>query len=241
MKRKILIPLGLAFTIIAVVMFLLLRAPQSDDYGPDDRQATGPAIESGAEAAPVKKGPAAEADPAAGKSEEKAEEEAEGTGEPLLTGRVIGEGQGIADASVRLYSTGEIEVLMRRVERIVPQGGQKPNIPRLIDALRGELDRFRTLGTVVTTDEEGYFELLEGKPGGYFLLTLADGWIFKYGDVVSIDPERNSEITIELERGSRISGRVVSTSGLGIPGATAVDVRIPVSDKERTVRARYDV
>ena len=222
MKRKILIPLSFAFTIIAVVLFLLLRAPQDGGYGPEDPRTPGQAAGSEDGADSEKKDPLAEVDPAAGASEEEAEEEAEGTGEPLLTGRVIGEGQGIAGATVRLYSTGEIEVLMRRVERIVPQGGQMPNIPRLIDALRGELDRFRTLGTLVTTGEDGYFELLEGKPGGYFLLTLADGWIFKYGDVVSIDPERNSEITIELERGSRISGRVVSTSGLGIPGATVV-------------------
>ncbi|MFP6739991.1 MAG: carboxypeptidase-like regulatory domain-containing protein [Planctomycetota bacterium] len=222
MKRKILIPLSFAFTIIAVVLFLLLRAPQNEGYGPEDPRPPARAAGSEDGTDPAKKDPVAEADPAAGASEEEAEEEAVGTGEPLLTGRVVGEGEGIAGASVRLYSTGEIEVLMRRVERIVPQGGQMPNIPRLIDALRGELDRFRTLGTVVTTDEDGYFELLEGKPGGYFLLTLADGWIFKYGDVVSIDPERNSEITIELERGSRISGRVVSTSGLGIPGATVV-------------------
>ena len=222
MKRKILIPLSFAVTIIAVVLLLLLSAPQNDDYDLVNPQAPGLAAGGAESTDPAEKDPVPGADPAADESEAEAEEEEEGTGEPLLTGRVVGEGQGIAGASVRLYSTGEIEVLMRRVERIVPQGGQMPNIPRLIDALRGELDRFRTLGTVVSTDEEGYFELLEGKPGGYFLLTLADGWIFKYGDVVSIDPERNSEITIELERGSRISGRVVSTSGLGIPGATVV-------------------
>ena len=96
------------------------------------------------------------------------------------------------------------------------------NIPALIVAVRGELERFRKMGTVVTTDDTGSFELLEGAPGGHFMLTIADGWIFKYGDVVSLAPGRTADITIELERGSRISGRVVSTSGLAVPGATVI-------------------
>ena len=221
MKRKILIPLCLAVTILAVFLFLLWRDPVNQDSSFSDPQS--PVAALSADDDPVsKKDTQAETESAAQEGEEEAGEEAAETGEPLLSGHVVGEGRGIAGASIRLYSTGEIEVLLRRVERIVPQGGQMPNIPRLIEALRGELDRFRTMGTVLTTDETGYFELLEGKPGGHFLLTIADGWIFKYGDVVSLDPDRTSEITIEMERGSRISGRVVSTSGVGIPGATVV-------------------
>ena len=223
MKRKILTGMVLAIAIVGIITFFFLRDSGSGDYvlGGVDQQ--DPGVESAAETAGPGAGekPGAETSGETGEEEETAGEEEEAT-QPLLVGRVVGEGQGIAGANVRLYSTREIEVLMNRVERIVPQGGQMPDIPALLEAVRGELERFRTMGTVVTTDDAGRFELLEGVPGGYFILTIADGWIFKYGDVVSIDPERTAEVTIQLERGSRISGRVVSTSGLGIPGATVV-------------------
>ena len=221
MKRKILTGLVLALVIVGIFTFFFLRDSGNEDYTLDrtEQQAVGGSTD---ETPGSKTGGEGETKVAGQESEEKAEEEEEIPAEPLLRGRVVGEGQGIAGANVRLYSTGEIEVLMRRVERIVPQGGQMPNIPRLIEAVRGELERFRKMGTVVTTDDAGNFELLEGDPGGYFILTIADGWIFKYGDVVSLDPERTADITIEMERGSRISGRVVSTSGLAVSGATVI-------------------
>ena len=222
MKRKILTGMVLAIAIVGIITFFFLRDSGSGDYALGDVDQQGSGVEFAVETAEPGAGekPGSEIAEKPGEEETVAEEE-EAT-EPLLVGRVVGEGQGIAGANVRLYSTGELEVLMRRVERIVPQGGQMPDIPALLEAVRNELERFRTMGTEVTTDDTGRFELLEGAPGGYFILTIADGWIFKYGDVVSIDPERTAEVTIQLERGSRISGRVVSTSGLGIPGATVV-------------------
>ena len=222
MKRKILTGLVLAVAIVGIITFFLLRDSDSEDYILDGARQQEVAAGSEAETSGSKAGAEAGTKVPGQEGEEKEEEEEEAPAEPLLRGRVVGEGQGIAGATVRLYSTGEIEVLIRRFERVVPQGGQMPNIPALIEAVRGELERFRKMGTVLTTDDTGTFELLEGAPGGYFMLTIADGWIFKYGDVVSLDPERIADITIELERGSRISGRVVSTSGLAVPGATVI-------------------
>ena len=80
MKRKILIPLSFAVTIIAVVLLLLLSAPQNDDYDLVNPQAPGLAAGGGESTVRAEKDAVRGAEPAAGESEAEAEEEEEGTG-----------------------------------------------------------------------------------------------------------------------------------------------------------------
>jgi len=141
---------------------------------------------------------------------------------PLLRGRVLGEGLGIPGATVRLFAVAEAERFLRGLEDLIPQGREMPDIPRVIERLRGALESFRALAIPATTDTAGEFEVRDIDPGGYFVLTLAGGWIFHYGDVVSLAIGETQELTIELERGARIQGTVVSPAGIAVPGATVV-------------------
>jgi len=82
---------------------------------------------------------------------------------------------------------------------------------------------------VSTTDQAGVFEVRGVADGGYFLLTTASKWLFRYGDVVSLSQERTEEISLELERGASIAGRVVRASGEGMPGVRVIAEFTPPS------------
>ena len=141
---------------------------------------------------------------------------------PLLVGRVLGEGNGIPGATVLLFHMGEVEALLSRLEKLAPEGGGIPDVPHIVAVLREELERFRQRSVKARTDGEGYFEVRDEKEGGYFLLTLADGWLFSYGEVASLTKGRTGELTIELERGTFVGGRVVDPGGSGLGGVHVV-------------------
>lgn len=142
--------------------------------------------------------------------------------DPLLIGQVIGEGVGIAGADVLLFPVSEIERVVERLERLVPTGGTLPDVPSLFNSVKAEFARFKKTATVLKTDEEGKFRLDRGALGGQFVLTYADGWLFAWGDVVSLQTGRTQELTVGLSRGSQLGGRVVNASGAGVPGVEVI-------------------
>ncbi len=221
MPRKVLIGSALALVILVVAVFLFLRgsgAPdEGDDFTESPATATGPGDDASTDPGSATLVASKDGDDAAADDEIVLDEVP-----PLLTGRVVGEGVGIAGADVRFYPVTEIEKLLWRFERLIPQGMQMPDIPALIDAARNEMARFRTLGTLVTTNEDGEFALPNVEPGGYIALTIAEGWLFRYGDVVSLSREDPRELVIELDRAASIHGVVLASTGEAVAGATVV-------------------
>lgn len=223
MQRRLLIGMGLALVILGIALWLLLRfqgepgrgaAKEGDISAPT---AVDNEPESTEKAAEVVAAPVAETETAAEPVEEMVEEP------PLLRGRVIGEGSGVPRASVLFFAVREVERLLERLERAgIQAGGGFPDVPKLVGLLREELNRFRTVAIRATTDDAGEFELRDVDAGGYLVLTLADGWLFRYGDVVSLEPGRTEELVVELERGASIEGRVVDPSGFGATGVSVV-------------------
>jgi len=224
MKKNVLLPLTFAVLIIALAVWFFLSGDSRDldPLSTDDSAVVDDSDQSPPEEAKTELAKTADS----AKTDEAKVEEEEDTDPiefpPLLRGKVVGEGVGIPGAEVKFYAMDDAERLLLGLEKIIPQGGGFPDIPVLIGELKAELQKFRTMGTEVTTDANGEFELREGKPGGNFILVLAQGWIFKYGDVVSLTPGETEEITIELQRGTVISGSVVTQSGAPIPGATVI-------------------
>ncbi|MGQ9591960.1 MAG: carboxypeptidase regulatory-like domain-containing protein, partial [Planctomycetota bacterium] len=221
-RRKILLSLALSVATIAgfVILFALLgRWGGRRDAGEFARRDGAPAAETsgggGGEEA------RAEAEGAGGPSEAAERDEEAEAEAPILRGRVTGEGAGIAGARVHLFSVREIERAIERLEGLLPQG-ELPDVPSLVEAIRGELDRFRRSAVVAKTDGEGIYEFYRIEPGGYVVLATADEWLFRYGDVASLEAGRTEVLDIELSRGAAIAGRVLGTDGRGMEGVSVL-------------------
>lgn len=139
--------------------------------------------------------------------------------EPLLRGRVLGETGGLAGARVIVFSTREVERLIRSFERFDPGSGI-PDIGKLVKEIKAELLRFKEQGKMAVTDEEGVYAFYEIEPSPHFVLALARDHVFRYGDVVSVERGRTAELDLVLSRGGSISGLVVDPAGQPMPGVT---------------------
>lgn len=199
-----------------LIFFLFARGPDRIERADLDSPTELPAPErvAGADAADAgdsgASGPAEDAAPAE-----------EDLGPPLLRGRVTGEGAPIAGASVRLYAAKVVQRALERLEEIMPQG-EMPDIDGLIASVRDELEKLRAAGVEARTAEDGIYEFRRIDEGGYVVLTLADGWLFRYGDVVSIQTGRTETLDIDLSLGGVIAGRVLTTDGYGVGGVTVI-------------------
>ena len=218
MKRKILVGLFAALSILGLFVWLLLREGDSEPTGTASSVATVAGVDdadevpSGSGEAEAKSAVVKEADPEGVDDEDAAESP------PLVRGLVLGEGVGVPGAELQFFAVDDAERMLLGLEDLVPQGGEMPDIPLVIGRLRSALEKFRRIGVPATTDEKGEFELRDVDPGGYFVLTVAKGWIFHFGEVVSVRLGETQELTVELDRGSVISG----LSGVPVGGATVV-------------------
>ncbi|HVR76174.1 MAG TPA: carboxypeptidase-like regulatory domain-containing protein, partial [Planctomycetota bacterium] len=223
LKRKLVVSAILSLAVLGIAVFILTRRPGEAPHGEGVRlQGKGNgAAQTPAESAEMISRPAGpDGSPDAKAPAEAAPETASlELPPPLLQGRVTGEGAGIAGADVNLFSTKTIEQIIERIEDLAPQGGEMPDIGGIVSALREELNRFRASAVNVKSVEDGSYAFRAIEPGNYLVLTLADGWLFRYGDVVSLDAARSETLDIALERGRSISGSVVTAAGQGISGA----------------------
>lgn len=219
MKRT-LIGLAVAVLILIVVIWLL---PTSDAPPPVSSTSSADAE---IEAVPDQSdAPSDEAGSAALAPGEVASEieEFDPDAPPLLSGYVTGDGQPIAGAQLFFFATSEVEALIMRFDNMAGEfEGQIPHIPSLIGKVQAELEGFRRSGVSSKTDKDGYYELRGVKPGGYLALVVADQWLFRYGDVVSLERERESKLDVVLERGASIAGRVVQPDGTGMAGVRVI-------------------
>ncbi|MEM7167471.1 MAG: carboxypeptidase-like regulatory domain-containing protein [Planctomycetota bacterium] len=221
MNRKFATALVLGLLLLGALLFFLNR-----DSGPDLGGENGSSTSTvGANGDP---GEVPDEDSATVAADDAAVEDApkvevpEPVKDPLLIGKVSGEGAGIAGANVLLFPVNEIEKVIERIERLVPTGGTLPDVPKLFNGVKAEFARFRKKATVLETDAEGMFRLDRGAIGGQYVLTYADGWLFAWGDVVSLQKGRTHELNIGLTRGSSIGGRVVNSSGAGVSGVEVI-------------------
>lgn len=223
MKRKLGVSAIFSLAVLGIAVFMLTRGPRKAPRGEglglqDPGDDAAPTLVESAEMLSRPGGPD-------GSENEKAA--AEATPEaasldlppPLLQGRVTGEGAGIGGADVNLFSTKTIEQILERLEDLAPQAGEMPDFEGIISSVREELNRFRASAVTVKSVEDGSYAFREVEPGSYLVLTLADGWLFRYGDVVSLAAARSETLDIALERGRSISGSVVTAAGQGISGA----------------------
>ena len=151
---------------------------------------------------------------------------------PLLNGRIVGEGNGIPGAIVRLFPMSSIERAVERLQALVPDGNGIPDLESIFTAVLAEVDRVRGEHRSTRADAEGNFEFLPDRgsaslsgrasPGDHFVLALADGWLFRFGEVVSLVAGETRTTEISLDRGAAISGRVVDSEGKAVPGARIV-------------------
>lgn len=144
------------------------------------------------------------------------------TGPLLLRGEVYGEGRPIPSANVLFFAVRHIESLIQRLQLLAPTAGALPNIPKIVDSLKAELNAFKRTAIRCTTDLDGKFELRDAPEGGYIMLTYAPGWLFEYGDVVSVTYDRDSFIRVDLDRGASIQGRVVGDSSQPVSGVKVI-------------------
>ncbi len=222
--KKVIAAGGISFVLVGGALFLFYLLSQRGAEGPE----TPPPEFALQEAASGETGkhqvgplPGAQ-DSVKKKGEEEETPPPEELGPPLLSGHVLGGGKGIPGAKVHLFSAKLIEETLIRLERLAPRGGELPDIQIIVDGIRKELDTIKNSAIVSQTDDEGYYEFRKISPGGYINLTLAEGWLFRYGDVASLSRERPEKLDLELDRGARIAGRVVNTQGHGVPGVTVV-------------------
>ncbi len=225
LRRKLLVSSLISLVLVGITVFLLVRR---GDNGPGDGAllGRGPGGEQSSPALPA--GDAtAESDAKALAGAEKAKEDEKAAPEeplppPLLHGRVTGEGAGIEGAAVNLFSTKSIERAIERLEDLAPQGGEMPDIEGIALGLREELEKFRASAVTSKSVKDGAYEVRGVEPGSYFVLTLADGRLFRYGDVVNLATDRSETLDLALDRGASIAGRVVNASGDGVAGATVI-------------------
>lgn len=227
MFRSFTTGLLLAVVICAALVLLFLR-PSDVSPLPEvtvTEETRGPAPEF-----PESSGPAATGRSGGGSVAEPAIEVVPKT-PPMLEGAVLGNGEGIPGAEVLLFSARRVEKLMEKAEGEVAAslGGGMPDISGMLDFVRAELSSFRASAVIARTDADGRFEVRDVPDGGYFLLTLAPQWLFRYGDVVSLASDRTETIQLPLERGAAISGRVVDPEGGGVGGVRVLAEFAPPS------------
>ncbi|MEM7263443.1 MAG: carboxypeptidase-like regulatory domain-containing protein, partial [Planctomycetota bacterium] len=212
MNPKFVIPI----MIVAIVAGLLFYFLGNQELTPGDRSNRS---ENAAETDPGSFDPdaatAGDRDETKIAAEENAEVPDDAT--PILIGQVSGGGVGVPDASVLLFPVAEIERSLLRMEDLIP-GGELPNFPELIGSIQNELLRFKSTAITLRTDENGEYRLYGDHEGGFIVLSYAKGWLFHYGDVVSLLPETTSELFITLDEGASISGQVVRSSGQSVAG-----------------------
>ncbi len=225
LRNKILIGLAVSIGLAGILAILAILSLRFSGSGGEGGAGSGQAakLESGAG------GESGRGEPSAAEEKATPEEKTEAGSEaqeaeppprnPLLKGRVWGEEGGLAGAQVLLFSVREVEAFLRRLESLDPGSGF-PDIPKIIAVLKEELERFKNSAKTTRADEKGEYAFFDLPPAGYFILALAKGHVFRYGEVVSLASERTVEHDIFLDRGAAISGKVVSGAGSGIEGAT---------------------
>jgi hypothetical protein len=221
-RPRIVAGLSIALVLLGVAVVLLLVLGRGKNRGDRDlAHAPAPAAVEDARPAAGAAEPGAEAslvEEAAKEEEAKPEPETP----PLLRGRVTGEGAGIAGAGVHIFPRGVILGTIERLRDVAESGGDMPQIPAVIAAVRDELDKLRQSDITALTNGEGIYEFRGIAADSYFVLTLANGWLFRYGDVASVTEGSTATLDLDLERGATIAGRVVGASGAGLPGVSVV-------------------
>src|SRR5262245_55220479 len=222
-NRKVHIALGLSILLLGGALLLfLLRGQRGDRSAPAETPAPLAAAPAAVERTRAPAGAAAGKEEA----EEAREEPAPPPPPPLLEGRVLGEGEGIAGASVRLFSTKRVEEAIERLEAFVPQGTAFPDIRAIVPAVLRELEELRAGGRTAVTDSTGAYRLREPPDRRHPVLAPAGGWLLRFGDVVSLSAGRTQVLALPLDRGATIAGRVVDASGAGLRGvAVAAELR----------------
>jgi len=213
--RKFWIASAAAVVLVLLVLFLLL--------GPGVRRPAGEPVEDAPAALVEERGapgarPAADLVPDAEEKKKEVEPEPADLGPPLLRGIVLGESTPLPGARVLLFAVRNLEKAIERLEAHVLSSGGIPDFKTIISIVREELEGLRRSALSTLTDEKGAFEFRRIGEGGYFVLTLADGWLFRFGDVASIAAGRTQELTLEVSRGGAIAGQVVGANGNGIAG-----------------------
>jgi hypothetical protein len=219
MNRRVFTAVLVSLVIVGLTLLVFLRGRERPAAPPPsgDVAASAGAAPEGAQAPGSVGGAAANVAGAKAKAED--EPPVPDPGPPLLKGRVTGEGQGIAGATVRIYATRLVEEAIDRLQDVIPQGeGGMPDVMAIISLVRDELDKLRRSGEAAKTDAAGGYEFRKVAAGGYLVLAVADGWLFRFGDVASIAAGRTQTLDLELSRGSSIAGRVVNESGAGLAG-----------------------
>ncbi len=221
--RKVVFSALIAFLVIGTAIFLWSRrqsrnAASDDSAGAAFSAAT--ATQDSARLTSKKAEPAPDAKKV--EPEAVAEEAPPPTAAPLLHGKVTGDGAGIEGASIVLFSTKGIESFIDRMESLAPDAGEMPDFEPIIAGVREELERFRKSGVTAKTDKEGKYEFRGIEPTSYFVLTVAEGWLFHYGDIVSLAADRDETLDVAMDHGASISGRVINASGGGIAGAIVI-------------------
>ena len=226
MKNKALValPISLLFLAGLVLLVILLRKGRESDVARLEapQGASGSAVPGTMEEKAASLEPAPEKDAEATKATEAVDARVD-EGPPLLRGLVTGEGLPIAGASVRLFGVKRVEEALRRLEEAVSGSADPiPEIPRIIGIIRDELGALKSSAILSRTGDDGVYEFRGIEPDSYIVLTLADDWLFRYGDVASLEAGVTRTLDMALERGTSIAGRVVDASGRGLPGITVV-------------------
>jgi hypothetical protein len=199
-----------------LVFFLVTRGLRRADQGaPPSTSAVTPATE------PPADGEDAQAALEVAKESEAEEEpsvEESAAVPPLLTGRVTGEGQPVAGARVVLLSTKRIVTMLESLEAFFPEG-ELPDVEAVVSGIKQKLVELKDACVSALTAQDGMYEFRGIEATGYIVLTVAEEWLFRYGDVVSLSEGKTEVLDIDLSRGAAISGRVVSTRGEGVGGA----------------------
>ncbi len=213
--RKFWIASVAAGVLLFLVLFLLL--------GPGSRRPIGepagevPAGSVDERSAPVARS-AADLVPDAEEKKKDPEPEVADIGPPLLRGIVLGEGTPLPGARVLLFSVRRVEKAIDRLEGHVMDSAGMPDFKTIISIVREELEGFRRSALAAVTGEKGVFEFRRIDEGGYFILTLAEGWLFRFGDVASVATGRTQDLQLDLGRGAAIAGQVVGANGEGLAG-----------------------
>ena len=214
--------LGLALALLAIggtLTFFLLRddGPTSEPLSPET-PATVADDASGEE-------DAADAGVAVRSSEEAPEASEPAVdpvtaGPPMLQGNVLGEGNAVEGAVVHLIPMPGVQRELRRLEdRVQPGFAEFPDIRGLLQQVRSSVESLKQKTPRARTDREGRYEFRAIPANPYLVLITADGWLFRYGDVVSLAAGATRQLDVTLQRGAVIEGRLVDSAGQGVGGA----------------------